>query len=46
MGLKVMFKYMKLVKDLDDGVSLYFDKCAELGLLPPQVKELEANSSG
>lgn len=41
MGLAAALEYMKDVEGWGGGVSRYFEKCAEFGLPPPKVEELE-----
>ena len=41
MGLAAALEYMKDVEGWGGGVSRYFEKCAELGLPPPNVEELD-----
>ena len=40
-GLAAALEYMKNVEGWGGGVSRYFEKCKELGLLPPKVEEME-----
>ena len=41
MGLAAALEYMKDVEGWGGGVSRYFEKCAELGLPPPKIEELD-----